>query len=106
MPGATPPGPGAAPMLTPQKPKGQQAGASSQVNVARKLLEQSLVSFGSDTEEGKSVLKAIHALAKGFARDEEASQSLMPAELKSALLAGGPMQGPGPNAAPPGAPPG
>lgn len=90
-------------MLTPQKPKGQQAGAGAQVNVARKLLEQSLVAFGSDSEEGKAVLKAIHALAKGFARDEEQSQSLMPAELKSALLAGGP-QGPGP-APPQGAPP-
>lgn len=93
-------------MLTPQKPKGQQAGASTQVNVARKLLEQSLVAFGSDSEEGKAVLKAIHALAKGFAREEEQSQSLMPAELKSALLAG-PGAGPAPQgAAPPqGAPP-
>ena len=88
-------------MLTPQKPKGQQAGAAAQVNVARKLLEQSLVSFGSDSEEGAAVLKAIHALAKGFAKDEESSQALMPAELKSALMAGGPMQSPGPNAAPP-----
>jgi hypothetical protein len=94
-------------MMTPQKPKGQQAGASAAVNVARKLLEQSLVSFGSDSEEGAAVLKAIHALAKGFARDEENSQSLMPAELKSALLAGGPMTPPGPNAGPPqGGPPG
>ncbi len=89
-------------MLTPQKPKGQQAGASSQVNVARKLLEQALVAFGSDSEEGAAVLKAVHALAKGFARDEEQSQSLMPAELKSALLAGGG----GPGGPPPGAPPG
>lgn len=76
------------------------------VQVALKLLEQSLVPFGSGSQEGGAIMKAISALTKAFGKDEEKSKELMPAELKQALMGpgGAPPQPAG--GAPPGGPPG
>lgn len=75
--------------------------------MAVKMLERCLPAFGSQSEEGKSVLKAISALAKAFGKQEDETQELMPAEMKT-LLAG--LSGPGaagpPGGAPAGPPPG
>ncbi len=106
--GGAPPSPAAGPMSTPQEPRGQQAGAKVSVQVALKLLEQSLVPFGSGSQEGGAIMKAITALTKAFGRDEEKSKELMPAELKQALMGPGGAPGAPPGGGPPGgaAPPG
>lgn len=62
------------------------------------MLEQALVAHGSTTPKGKSLMSAIQALAKGFGKDEDQAQAIMPAELKSALMSspgGAPPPSPG-----------
>jgi hypothetical protein len=86
-------------MTTPQQPKGDQASAASKVQVIRKLLEQALVAFGSDSKEGKACMKALTALTAAFSKSEESAGELVPAELKNALLQRGPSGAP--SAAPP-----
>jgi hypothetical protein len=81
-------------MMTPQQPKGAQAGAASKVQVARRMLEQALIDFGSDSKEGGAILKAISGLAGAFKRSEDEDGQIMPAELKSALLQRGPSGAP------------
>jgi hypothetical protein len=98
-PGAPPPeggepAPAAADTMTPQEPKGEQASASAAVQVARRMLEHSLVAYGADSKEGKAIMKAIHAITGAFAMKEDEGNQLMPAELKTALTA--PAGEPGP----------
>lgn len=71
--------------------------------MAVKMLERCLPAFGSETDEGKAVLKAITALGKAFGKQQDETQELMPAEIKT-LLAG--LSGPGSAGPPGGAPPG
>lgn len=99
-------------MMTPQKPKGEQAGADVGVQVALKMLERALVAHGSGTPKGKAIFKAIHGLTTEFGQEEDKSSELMPAELKTALMAPGGSAGsapaagaPPPGAVPPGAAP-
>lgn len=101
------PSPGGAPTLTPEDNKGEKASAAAGVQIARRMLEHALVAFGSETPQGKACHECIGKLAKAFAMSEDQSESIMPAELKSALMApsaggGGPAEGP-PQAAPGGA---
>lgn len=49
------------------------------VESAMQMLEQSLASLGSNTEEGKAVLEALSKLAKNFNRPK--SQDLVPAQV-------------------------
>jgi hypothetical protein len=93
--------PGAAGMLTPQKPAGQLAGAKVQVLSATKVLTRALADLEPKSPEYDAVLAAITKLSKAFGKDEDESEKLMPAELgilQQALA--------GPGAAGPGAPPG
>ena len=94
-------------MMTPQKPAGEQEKGRVKALLAVKMLEQSLSAFGATSKEGKSVLTAIHALAKQFGKQEGDTQDLLPAERKT-LAAGLPDQqgGAAPPGGPPGAPPG
>lgn len=99
--------PGAAPMLTPQAPVGEQAGAKVQILTAQKVLVQAMQSFDPGSKEFKGLLSAIKALTGAFGKDEESTEELQPAEIKN-LLQGiaGPGQGPsGAPPGPPGAPP-
>lgn len=97
--------------MTPQEPKGEQASADAGVEVAMRMLEHSLVAHGSKSEKGRALLHMLSIGRKAFKNDDNAT-AIMPAELKSALLA--PAGEPGPAAggaeqqgAPPGgAPPG
>jgi hypothetical protein len=73
--------------MTPQKPKGEQASADSQVAVARRLLEHALVAHGSHTPKGQCINKILGMLAKDFGKTEDQAESIMPAELKTALMA-------------------
>jgi hypothetical protein len=96
-------------MSTPQAPGGMLEGAKLKVMTSIKTLEMALGTFGSTSEEGKAVMKAISALAKAFGKHEDESKELMPAEIKQ-LMAGlaGPGAPPGPpagGAPPPGGPP-
>lgn len=91
-------------MMTPQPPEGERESARLDVLMAVKMLEKSLAAFGSTTDDGKAVLKAIKGLSQAFGQQEGKTEELMPAEIKQ-LLAG--LAGPGtPPGAPPGAPPG
>lgn len=93
--------PGAAPMLTPQKPAGQIAGAKVTVLAGVKLLTRALVDLEPKSSEYDAVLGAISKLSKTFGKEEDENEKLMPAELgiiQQALA--------GPGAAGPGAPPG
>jgi hypothetical protein len=93
--------PGAAGMLTPQKPAGQLAGAKVQVLSATKVLTRALADLEPKSSEYDAVLSAITKLSKAFGKEEGESEKLMPAELgilQQALA--------GPGAAGPGAPPG
>jgi hypothetical protein len=89
--------------MTPQQPKGEEASAHAKIQVAIRLLEEQLVALGSTSKSGKAVMKALHTLASEFGQSEDKAQAIMPAELKSALLApaGGEAGPPGGGAAPP-----
>lgn len=94
------PGPAAASTLTPEEPKGEQASADAGVMVALRMLERSLVAHGSHSAKGKAINKAITSLVTAFGKDEDNSMAIMPAEVKTALMApagdpGGGPQGPG-----------
>lgn len=105
-PGAAPEQPpAAAPMMSPQVPHGAQEDSKVNCLLAQKLLEKALPPFGSGSEEGKAILKAISALAKAFGKQESSTEELTPAE-KMQMLQGlaGPGAPPKP-AGPPGAPP-
>jgi hypothetical protein len=71
--------PAGAPMATPSPKQGLQEVARTQVKAAMKVLSTALVGFGADTDEGKSVLKALTSLSKNFGKTDESD--LVPAEL-------------------------
>jgi hypothetical protein len=73
--------------MTPQEPQGEQASADAGVQVAIRMLEHSLVAHGATSKKGKALTKAITSLAAEFGKDEDAAQAIMPAELKTALMA-------------------
>jgi hypothetical protein len=103
------PSPAVAPTATPQEPKGEQATADAGVQVAIRLLERAMVAHGSGSDKGKSIQRALAAITKAFGATEDQAQEIMPAEVKTALMApsgppgGGPqsMAGGAPGAAPP-----
>lgn len=95
------PSPGAAPAMSPQKPRGDQAQGKAKLQMAIRIMEDALPKLGSDSAEGKAVLKAITALVKVTGPDEERSQQILPAELKSALM-DNPAAPPGGGGPPPG----
>lgn len=112
--------PAAAPMMTPQMPEGQIAGAKVMVLSAVKVLTRALMDLEPNSEEYDAVLGAVSKLSKKFGKEEDESEKMMPAEmgiLQQALAgpgAAGPGAGPGgpppPGGGappmPPGAPPG
>lgn len=87
-PGAAPPpaagaaremAPAAAPFATPQDKKGLKATAMSNVHIALTMLEQALPDLGAESEEGQSVVKALHVLAKLAGKRD--NSDLVPAEI-------------------------
>ena len=108
--GATPPpsGPVSAPMSTPQDNAGEKHAAMSQVQMAVKLLEQTIAPFGSDSDEGKTILDVLKKLSGTFGESQDKGRALIPSEIMNLVSgmpqgAGGPPPGAG---APPGMPPG
>lgn len=72
-------GPGAAPMASPQPKEGQKEAARVNVHIAMNMLEQALPVFGSESKEGKAILKHLSGLSKDFGKDD--ASDLVPAEV-------------------------
>ena len=103
-----PSGPVSAPMSTPQDNAGEKHAAMSQVQMAVKLLEQTIAPFGSDSDEGKTILDVLKKLSGTFGESQDKGRALIPSEIMNLVSgmpqgAGGPPPGAG---APPGMPPG
>ena len=85
------PKPGGAPMAKPQEREGLKEAARVNIHIAMNMLEQSLPIFGSESKEGKSVLKILSMLSKEFGKTD--ASDLVPAEVlqmnKSLPQAGG-----------------
>lgn len=97
--------------MTPQEPKGEQASADAGVMIAVRLLERAVVAHGSESKKGQALSKVVASLVKVMGREEERSLEIMPAEIKTALMApagepGGGAQGAAPEQPPGGAMPG
>ena len=75
------PSPRTSPMMTPQKNEGEREGAMVQVQMAMRLLEQTLATFGSDSDDRQSVLKALGSLGKKFGSSREKGGDLIPSEI-------------------------
>lgn len=98
-------------MTTPQPNEGEQQAANVDISMAMDLLEKSLMAFGSESDQGKTLLTCLTGLSKTFGAQRPKSQSLVPAELKQ-LMSSLPQGGGGtpemkamgaPGGAPPGA---
>ena len=76
-----PPGqpPGASPLSTPQPKKGLQTAARTNVHIAVNMLEEALAGFGSESDEGADILKALNTLRKHVTRRD--TSDLVPAEV-------------------------
>lgn len=91
MPGATgaPPmqgsptsnSPVSAPMSTPEPKKGDKQNAMVNISLATDLLEQSLPSIGTETEEGRVLLDILKKLSEKFGESTRKSKDLVPSEL-------------------------
>ena len=91
-PGGQPP-PVSSPMSTPQENAGEKENAMVQVQMAMDLLEQSLPAFGSESEEGATVLQVLSGLNKKFGSKREKGRELIPSEIMNLIstLPQGPM---------------
>lgn len=86
---------------TSQQPnEGEKMQAHAKVQMAMKLLEQSIMAFGSSSEEGKSVLRSLTALGHKFGKGEDKGSDLIPSEIMN-LVGSLPGQAGGSAMAPP-----
>lgn len=67
-------------MSTPQDKKGLKAAAATNVHIAMNMLEEALPAFGSESEEGKKILRALGII--GAIAGKRDSGDLAPAEIK------------------------
>jgi hypothetical protein len=85
------PKPAGSPMAKPQEKEGLKEAARVNIHIAMNMLEQALPVFGSESKEGKSVLKILGMLSKEFGQAD--ASDLVPAEVlqmnKSLPQAGG-----------------
>lgn len=99
---ATPPaGPSAAPMSNPTEQEGLKAQARQGIQLAVKLLESTLLPFGTQSPEGKKILSAINSLTK--IGGETGGPDMQQAEVKMLGALAGP-QDAGPKPPMPGGP--
>lgn len=98
---ATPAGPTAAPMSNPTEQEGLKAQAKQGIQLAVKLLESTLLPFGTQSPEGKKILSAINSLTK--IGGESGGPDLNQAEVKMLAAKAGP-QDAGPGGPMPGGP--
>lgn len=74
-------GPVSSPMSTPQPNEGEKQAAMSQVQMAIDLFEQTLPAFGSETDEGKTILEVLGKLSKTFGDKKDKARGLIPSEI-------------------------
>jgi hypothetical protein len=79
--GPTSNSPVSAPMSTPEPKKGDKQNAMINVSLAQDLLEQTLPAIGSETEEGRVILKVLSTLSEKFGESTRKSKDLVPSEL-------------------------
>jgi hypothetical protein len=77
--------PTAAGMPTPQRPAGLMAAAGANVQIAMNMLEQALPVFGSESKEGKEVLKVLSMLSKAFGHSGD--RELVPSQIMQMVKA-------------------
>ena len=100
-PAALPAGPSAAPMSNPTEQEGLKAQARQGLQLAVKLLEASLLPFGTQSPEGKKILSAINSITK--LSGESGGPDLQQAEMKMLAAKTGPQDaGAGPKPPMPG----
>ena len=96
--------PVSSPMSKPEPKEGDKMGAMVKVQMAVKILEQSLQGLGSQSEEGATIIEVLGKLGKKFGQNREKSNELIPAELMSligSIMPKGPAgAGAGPGAGP------
>jgi hypothetical protein len=83
-PGQPRPGP-TSQMPQPQEKEGLKEAARVNIHIAMNMLEQALPVFGSETKEGKNVLRALTQLAKDFGQND--TSDLVPAEIRQMVSA-------------------
>jgi hypothetical protein len=71
--------PKAAPLSTPQPKAGLQAAGLTNMHIAVNMLEEALPAFGSESEEGKTILKCLSMLARHVGKKD--NSDLVPAEV-------------------------
>lgn len=79
--------PMASPMSTPEPKMGSKEAAMINLGMAQDLLEQSLPSVGSDTEEGRAILTAIAAINKTLGPRKNKTNELQQSEILQMLQA-------------------
>lgn len=72
-------------MTTPQQNEGAQAQANVNITMALDLLEKALPAYGSESDEGGAILKALSMLTKRFGQKRDQAQGLIPSELRSLM---------------------
>lgn len=77
--------PTAAGMPTPQRPAGLMAAAGANIQIAMNMLEQALPVFGSESKEGKAVLKVLSMLSKDFGHSTD--RELVPSQIMQMVKA-------------------
>jgi hypothetical protein len=100
--------PADSPGTSDQGNEGERMQAHAKVQMAMTLLEQTVVAFGSGSEEGKSVLTSLKALGHKFGSDREKGRELIPSEVMN-LVGNMPGKAGGSQSSPPpggGMPPG
>jgi hypothetical protein len=66
-------------MPQPQQKEGLKAAAMTNIHIAANMIEQAIPVFGSETEEGKKLLKVLQILGPMQAKRD--SSDLVPAEV-------------------------
>lgn len=84
--------------MSPQAPLGDETQADAQVQVAVSILQRAYIKYPFKSSKARTLMKMLNDATKEWGREEESSQRILPAELKSAMLAD---QSTPPPAAPP-----
>lgn len=100
--------------MSPQAPLGDETQADAQVQVAVSILQRAYIKYPFKSSKARALMKILSEASREWGREEDASQRILPAELKSAMLsdqstppsAGAPPGGGGPGGGGPGAAPG
>jgi hypothetical protein len=77
------PNPGAAPMATEQRPEGEQLASKVSILGARRVLEQQLLKWPRGSTEARQIMKSLKALTRITGKDEDESEELSGALLKT-----------------------